>query len=153
MTAMQRMMLIPLLLTAMILHADTRDTDAFDPSVCLGFDLPAIAGACGFPSRVYPLRGEEPWQDDVVLRYGDAYSLFLFRDRVWQVRVWEAGGSLGGVRIGDTREQVLEALGNPAGEPEGSLVFNLPDAGYPVRLRVCFSDDVVCDLYLYRADF
>lgn len=122
------------------------------PDDCLGMPLQEVFDTCGVPSEVFPLRGEEPWQDDVVFRYAADYSLFIFRDRVWQVRVWESG-SLAGVALGASRAEVLDILGEPAGEVDGSLVFSLPSKDYPVRLRVIFNDDLVSDIYLYRADF
>ncbi len=133
-------------------YAENGDEQGFDPSICLGFDLETVFETCGVPSMVYPVRGEEAWQDDVVFRYGTDYSLFLFRDRVWQVRIWESG-SLGGVEIGDSKEKVLTALGPPFAEVEGSWIYNIPDPRCPVRLRLCFSEDIVSDLYLYRSDF
>ena len=145
-------MLIPFLFVAVFAPAETGDPVDIDPSACLGFDLTSVFLECGVPSTVFPVRGSEAWQDDVVFRYGTDYSLFLFHDRVWQVRVWDSG-HIAGIAIGDSRESVIETLGDPAGEIEGSLVFDLPDRGYPVRLRVNFSEDAASDLYLYRADF
>jgi len=145
-------MLIPVLFIAVFALAESEDPGDIDPSACLGLDLTSVFRECGVPSTVFPVRGSEAWQDDVVFRYGTDYSLFLFRDRVWQVRVWDSG-HIAGIGIGDSRESVLGTLGEPAGETDDSLVFDLPDRGYPVRLRVRFSEDAVSDLYLYRADF
>lgn len=123
-----------------------------DPAAYLGFDLATLWNTCGVPTEVFPLRGDEPWQDDLVFRYGEDYSLFLFQNRVWQVRV-RSQGTLAGVSIGEPVDSLEELLGEPFGETEDSLVFNLPDSGFPVRLRVLVKDGVVVDLYLYRADF
>jgi hypothetical protein len=52
-----------------------------------------------------------------------------------------------------SRENVLQVLGRAFTEAEDSLVFYLPDRGYPVRLRLFFKGDVLSDAYLYRGDF
>ncbi|MDR3247824.1 MAG: hypothetical protein LBT39_03470, partial [Treponema sp.] len=67
-----------------------------DPEAFIGLTLEGLFARFGVPREVYALRGQEEWQDDVVLVYpqGDFY---VFRDRVWQVGVPSAHG----IRVGD----------------------------------------------------
>ncbi len=87
--------------------------------------------------------------------YYDSYVyLFWYDNRVWQVRLDKRyEGSLGGVFMGDPKEKVLELLGAPFYADGESIIYNLPDRGYPVRIRLFFEEDLLSDLYIYRSDF
>jgi hypothetical protein len=154
-----------------------------DPSSLLGMDLNAASALFGFPEAVYAVRGDEPWQDDVVFKYSEGYSFFWFRDRVWQIRFdGNYRGPVFGLFKGNGKDKALSLLGTPLFQTEDSLVFELPDRGYPVRLRVVFAaakgansggtagngppgagpegdtaagtpEGFASDFYLYRADF
>jgi hypothetical protein len=138
-----------------------------DASGLLGMDLGAASSLFGFPDAVFAVRGDAPWQDDVVFRYSQGYSFFWYKDRVWQIR-FDANykGSVLGLIKGDPKSKALSLLGKPLFQTEDSLVFEMPDRGYPVRLRVVFAargdpkpdvpepdDAKASDFYLYRADF
>ncbi|HQO65960.1 MAG TPA: hypothetical protein PLI66_04445, partial [Spirochaetales bacterium] len=60
-----------------------------DPATLLGLTPAQAIERFGPPGSVFAIRGAEPWQDDVVFDYGGGFSLFLFKDRVWQVRIAE----------------------------------------------------------------
>jgi hypothetical protein len=138
-----------------------------DASSLLGLDLAAASELFGFPDAVFPVRGDAPWQDDVVFKYSQGYSFFWYKDGLWQIRFDAAyRGSIFGLFKGDTKAKALSLLGKPLFQTEDSLVFELPDRGYPVRLRVVFSlrgeqktdaaageEAKASDFYLYRADF
>jgi hypothetical protein len=105
---------------------------------------------------VYPLRGGEDWQDDVVFYYGSwGISLFWFRDRVWAVR-FDSGfrGMIGLLSLGLNREQAALSLGSPpqAGEADWEVFF-LGGYDFPVRLQIYYQDEKAWDLYLYRGDY
>lgn len=125
------------------------DLSRSDPSVWLGATLPQILGSFGAPQAVYSVRGPEPWQDDVVFVY-DAVELYWFKDRVWQVRCNAAYG----VRFGDSKENVVAALGEPLQRLESDFVYQRPSRAWPLRLRLKFGESGgVTDFYVYRADF
>lgn len=120
-----------------------------DPSWLVGATLQSIITQFGSPLAVYAVRGEEPWQDDVVFSY-DGIDLYWYQNRVWQVAVPEGYG----IKKGDPKDTVLALLGEPLIQQETFLVFRLPSRGWPLRLRVHFSDtDTVDGLYVYRPDF
>lgn len=127
----------------------------WSPSVILGMSPGEAIKRLGAPQRVYALRGSEAWQDDVVFDYGDGLSLFLFADRVWQVRIAEPYPlPILGFILGGTRKDIAEALGFPAVPMEGDPEWMLAGEAWPVRLRALpGKDGSIRELYVYRADF
>lgn len=125
-----------------------------DPATLLGLTPAQVIERFGPPESVFAIRGDEPWQDDVVFDYGGGFSLFLFGDRVWQVRIAEpyAEPVLGFV-VGSGVERAAAALGAPALELAGSYEWVLPGEAWPVRLRGVADGDLIRELYIYRADF
>jgi hypothetical protein len=110
--------------------------------------------AFGAPDEVLAHRGEEPWHDDVVFYYDRHFYLFWFQNRVWQLRVdHRYQGSFLDLTMGQSEESVRMSLGEPLAELEASLIYQLAEIGYPVRLRLVFRDGRLSDAYLYRADF
>ncbi|MBU0926314.1 MAG: hypothetical protein KKA67_01055 [Spirochaetes bacterium] len=126
-----------------------------DPATLLGLSPAQAIERFGPPGGVFAVRGAEAWQDDVVFDYGGGFSLFLFLDRVWQVRVAEpyARPVLGFV-VGSAVDRAVSALGSPETELPDSYEWSLPGEAWPVRLRGVVDDagDIV-ELYIYRADF
>jgi hypothetical protein len=124
-------------------------------------DLPALVGLSladaldrfGAPQEVLAARGAEPWQDDVVFFYPQHLYLFFYQNRVWQARVdARYEGKFLAIGMGASRSEVLAALGAPMKELPESLVYQLEDRGYPVRLRLYFEEDRLVDAYCFRAD-
>jgi hypothetical protein len=126
-----------------------------DPAVLLGLTPAQAIERFGPPVRVFAVRGAEAWQDDVVFDYGGGFSLFLFMDRVWQVRVAEPyPRPVFGFVVGSARERVASAIGAPDKELTGAYEWVLPGEAWPVRLRgVVDESGAVRELYVYRADF
>ncbi len=125
-----------------------------DPATELGLTLAKVFETHGVPAKVYAARGLEPWQDDVVFEYAPGYSLFLFGDRVWQVRLAPPyAGSCFGLFLGDAWDKTYTMLGKPYREEEGAAEWRVPFDGFPVRLRILGKDGKIADIYLYRADF
>jgi hypothetical protein len=127
----------------------------WSPSVMLGLSPVEVIERLGAPARVYAVRGPEAWQDDVVFEYGDGLSLFLFTDRVWQVRITEPYPlPVLGFVLGGSREAIVEALGVPAMVVDGDPEWMLTGETWPVRLRAFPGEDGrIRELYVYRADF
>jgi hypothetical protein len=125
-----------------------------DPSALLGLGLVESFARFGPPSSVYSLRGDEPWQDDVAFVYGTGYTLFMYGDRLWQLRFTKPyAGSILGLFLGDGSDKALSILGQPYENGPGYLVYRMPFKSYPVRLRLALQDDRIVDAYLFRADF
>ncbi|MBN2875196.1 MAG: hypothetical protein JXM71_08875 [Spirochaetales bacterium] len=125
-----------------------------DPAVLLGLSPAQAIERFGAPSRVFAVRGEEAWQDDVVFDY-DGVALFLFKDRVWQLRVAAPyTAPVLGFLVGSTLERAVSALGVPDTELAGAYEWVLPGEAWPVRLRaVPDASGAIAELYVYRADF
>jgi hypothetical protein len=99
----------------------------------------------GTPVDVVPIRGKEPDEDDVICNYG-AY-MFRVRDRMVRccffLKTWK--GSIQGIKIGDSRDDVVKVLG------EAPIVFKdkkgvVTDYGYRmkklgVKLYANFDED------------
>jgi hypothetical protein len=125
-----------------------------DPAPLLGLDLAGALARFGAPATVGTVRGEAAWQDDVVFAYAAGYSLFVFGDRVWQLRFAKPyAGSLYGLFIGDPADKALSILGQPYESGEGYFVYRMPYKSFPVRLRLSLKDERLADAYLYRDDF
>jgi hypothetical protein len=122
---------------------------AAEPESLIGLTLEGLYGSFGAPQAVRSVRGEEEWQDDVVLVYpqGDFY---VYRDRVWQLGL----PSVRGISLGDGREAVILALGEEALEGEGCFILPIRDRPWPMALRVDMGDSGrVAGLFVYRSDF
>jgi hypothetical protein len=125
-----------------------------DPAVLLGLSLGEAFARFGAPASVMPVRGDAEWQDDVAFVYGSGYTLFMFGDRLWQLRFTKPYlGSIYGIFIGDGSDKALSILGQPYENGPGFLLFRMPFKSYPVRLRLALQDDRIVDAYLFRADF
>jgi len=126
-----------------------------DPAVLLGLNPAQAIERFGAPTSVFAIRGTEAWQDDVVFDYGGGFSLFLFKDRVWQIRVAKPYASpVLGFVVGTSKERAASALGSPVLELAGAVEWNLPGEAWPVRLRGIVDEaGLIPELYVYRADF
>ena len=125
-----------------------------DPSALLGLSLGESFARFGAPSSVYALRGDESWQDDVAFAYGTGYTLFMYGDRLWQLRFTKPyAGSIFGLFIGDGSDKILSILGQPYENGPGFLVYRMPYKAYPVRLKLALQGERIVDAYLFRADF
>jgi hypothetical protein len=154
------LLLLPLCLAAQIQPGNSPGgtPDISGPESLIGATLEELLSLAGPPQSVYPVRGLELWQDDVVFVY-PSLDVYLFKDRVWQVSPLAAYR----VTTGDTRERVEAALGPvfteiPVREGEYALVYAMSNRPWPLALRVHFKrgiagPDAVSALYIYRSDF
>lgn len=127
-----------------------------DPADLLGMTL-AELWARSAPAEVYPLRGEDSSLDDVVFFYADYRYLYLYNNRVWQVR-WDRRSTapVRGLTPGMTPGQVRDAWGEARQEVQNSWYYLLEDRGWPLEARLIFSAEPegrLTDIYLYRGDF
>lgn len=126
-----------------------------DPMVGrIGYRLQQAIEEWGPPSEVAAKRGDEARQDTVVFYYADHSYLYWWGSRLWQIRFDQRyKGEIMGVEMGLARQEVLARLGKPFSAGGDDLVYQLPDRGFPVRLRLIFAGDKLSDMYLYRSDF
>jgi hypothetical protein len=127
---------------------------------CLGFSIEQVYENYGIPAEIFPFRGEEEWQDNVVFYFPNHFYLFWFQNRVWQVRIdTRYSPYFMGIRMGMSKADVTRKLGEPFYIDTDSIVYNLPDQGVPVRMRLFFSISEpaiiseLTDVYIYRGDF
>jgi len=147
-------MAILLLLTAALPCFADGEIPFGEATALLGSDLSTIVGRYGVPSSVSSVRGELPWQDDVVFRYDSGLSFFWFKNRVWQIRIERSfSGRTMGLSMGSTREQVEKLLGKPFYSEGEWTLYHYAGDGFPVRVRMFFDDKGLEDVYIYRGDF
>ncbi|MDR2376002.1 MAG: hypothetical protein LBD96_06135 [Treponema sp.] len=120
-----------------------------EPETLIGLTLEGLYGLLGVPQAVYAVRGADEWQDDVVLVYpqGDFY---VYRDRVWQLGI----KAIRGIRLGDSREAVVLALGEEVREGEDYFLLPIYGRSWPITLRVNMGGSAqVAEIFVYRSDF
>ena len=119
------------------------------PASLIGLNLENLLSRFGLPQAVYAARGDQEWQDDVVFVYEEG-DFYIYKDRVWQIKVKAANG----IKLGDPRPAVLLTLGEEAEDFEQYVTLSLPSKGWPLAFRVNLDDSgFVSALYVYRVDF
>jgi len=115
----------------------------------VGMTISELIGRFGPPGSVTTERGVEVWQDDVVFQYNGA-DFYIFRDRVWQVKI----GSTHGISNGDRKAVVLLALGYRAADMGNYMLISITGKSWPMMIRIDFSNtEQVAAIYIYRSDF
>ena len=115
----------------------------------IGMTLTEVIDHFGTPVTVAVARGEEVWQDDVVFQYNNL-ELYIFRDRVWQIKPASSHGISGR----DTKTSVLLTLGNTVQDFGDFVLMPITGRDWPLTLRVNFSNTgQVTAIYIYRPDF
>lgn len=129
-----------------------------DPIALLGSGIENLFRSDIIPSEIFPNRGVEADEDHVVFYYKNGVYLFLHNDRVWQVRYdRNFESSFKDLKMGQLRGEILirflESELIPISTGEDHLTFQWDDSPYPVRMKLYFSEGILDDLYVYRADF
>jgi len=118
----------------------------------VGMMIPDLIQRFGPPGTVAAERGMETWQDDVVFQYNGA-DFYIYRDRVWQVKLV----STHGISNGDRKAVVLLTLGNRAVDYGDYVLMAINSRDWPLMLRVNFSNvnntELAAAIYIYRPDF
>jgi hypothetical protein len=115
----------------------------------VGLTLPELIGRFGIPRTVVAARGLELWQDDVIFEYAEG-DFYIYRDRVWQVRL----ASMYGISRNDRKAAVLLVLGDNAEDRGDYVLFPISGRNWPLMLRVNLNDSgLVSEIYIYRPDF
>jgi len=106
----------------------------------------------GSPRSVIAERGNEVWQDDVVFQYNGA-DFYIYRDRIWQVKL----ASTHGISNGDRKSAALLVMGNNAQDKGDHALLSITGRNWPLMMRVNFNNTsnsgVVTAIYIYRMDF
>jgi hypothetical protein len=146
----RRMFILLLLFFAFpALYAQSQGTGEIDPVSLIGLNLEELIARFGVPRSVYPARGLEQWQDDVVFVY-DSGDFYIHKDRVWQVGLKSARG----IKTGDPGELVSLRLGANPRAHGNSLFVTLNEGAWPLMLRYDLDKDGnVTAIFLYRTDF
>ena len=120
----------------------------------IGYRLQQAIEEWGPPMELGVNRGNESWQDSVIFYYADHSYLYWWNNRLWQIRFdGRYKGEVLGVEMGLSREEVTKRLGVPFNATTNDAIYQLPDRGFPIRLRLIFNNEHLSDLYLYRSDF
>ena len=120
----------------------------------VGMKLADLIGRFGAPKAVLAARGNEPWQDDVVFQYAEG-DFYVFKDRVWQVKLASAYG----ISIGDPKQAAVLVMGNTAEDRGDYLLMPVSSnqssgASWPLMLRVNLDNaGKVNSIFIYRPDF
>jgi hypothetical protein len=115
----------------------------------VGMRLAELVERFGSPKAVFAVRGNEIWQDDVVFQYAEG-DFYIFKDRVWQVKLASARG----ISLGDPRAAALLVLGGTAEDRGDHLLLTLAEKNWPLMFRVNFNNaGLVSALYIYRSDY
>ena len=114
----------------------------------IGLSLSELLSRFGVPRSVYPVRGLEEWQDDVVFVYEEG-DFYILKDRVWQVGLKSGLG----IKTGDTWGTVTLVLGPRAESRYNSIFYSIDEGSWPMMLRCEFgSDGRVRAIFIYRTD-
>ncbi|MDR0301066.1 MAG: hypothetical protein LBI04_02000 [Treponema sp.] len=122
---------------------------AADQFSLVGMKIAELIERFGPPTAVFAARGGETWQDDVVFQYkgGDFY---IFKDRVWQVKLSTALG----INSGDQKQAALLVLGARAQDNGDHLLMPADGKDWPLMFRVNInSAGRVAAIFIYRPDF
>jgi len=143
---MKRGLVLSLLLLTIPLWAQEQAASAAEDFV--GMRLAEIVERFGTPKAVFAARGNELWQDDVVFQYNEG-DFYLYRDRVWQVKLASARG----ISTGDPKAAALLVLGSAAQDKGDHLLLPLASKSWPLMFRVNLnSAGKVSAIYIYRPD-
>ena len=138
-----------LLLAAVPLWPQEQADTAADMLYFVGMTPAQLIGRLGPPGMVFAVRGNELWQDDVVFRYAEG-DFYIYRDRVWQVKL----ASLHGISNGDPKAVALLVLGNTAQDRGDHVLLPVTGGNWPLMLRVNINETgLVSAIYIYRPDF
>jgi len=147
---MKRGLFLPLLLFFTLpLWTQEQTGVGTDPFSLVGMKVAELIGRFGAPAAVFAARGNEVWQDDVVFRY-DSADFYIFKDRVWQVKLAAALG----INSGDPKQAALLVLGARAQDNGDHLLMPVTGKDWPLMFRVNVnSAGRVAAIFIYRPDF
>jgi len=128
------------------------DIEAVNEASYIGMTLDDLINRFGVPESIYPVRGLEDWQDDVVFVYAEG-DFYIYRNRVWQIGI----SSYMGVNTGDLGREAMDVLDQiinyKLNSPENYIAYFLHEWGSPMILRVDMDDaGRVRGIFIFRSD-
>jgi hypothetical protein len=119
----------------------------------VGLTLKEVFAYFGQPDTVHAVRGAEEWQDDVVFVYaGRKLDVYIYKDRVWQVRAETALG----LKKGDRKATLLALSDNLDGtieDKDNYVLYRYPKTVWPKYARFNLdSSGRISTIYIYRPD-
>lgn len=129
--------------------------DISDYASYLGMTIDQVQDKFGSPSQMFVYQGEEDRNGSVVFYFQDSFYLFWADDRVWQLRMDDRFADPEQVSLkGQSRQLILAEWGEPLLQNDSMILYDLPDADFPIRCALYFSEaDTLIDLYLFRSDY
>lgn len=128
--------------------------DRKEPLSFLGSTIREIFDRPLIPEEIFSHRGAVEKDDNVVFYYSDGFYLFWYDKRVWQIRYDRTfKDSIKGFSMGMDRKKAMKMKGKLLKESEAFAIFQIQDNPYPVRIKLYFENEVLEDLYIYRADY
>jgi hypothetical protein len=138
-----------LLFVFLPLWAQEQQLSANEPFSIVGLRLAELVERFGLPKTVFAARGNELWQDDVVFQY-DEGDFYIYRDRVWQVRL----SSVRGISVMDPKQVALLVMGDNVQDMGDHLLLPVSGNNWPMMFRVNINPaGLVSAIYIYRSDY
>jgi hypothetical protein len=146
---MMRMFLFPLFLFFTFSLSAQQPLLNNDEFSFVGLRVAELIERFGAPASVFSVRGSELWQDDVVFQYTEG-DFYIYRDRVWMVKIASAHG----INVGDPKPAALLVLGARAEDKGDHLLMPIPGGAWPLMFRVNINNTGrVSDIFFYRSDY
>jgi len=147
---MKREILLPLLLFVIFpLWPQEQAVNTDEQLSLVGMKVTELIERFGPPKTVFAARGYEIWQDDVVFQYAEG-DFYIFKDRVWQIKLASARG----ISLGDSKPVALLVMGNTAEDRGDHLLLPLSGKDWPLMFRVNLNNaGLVTAIFIYRPDF
>ncbi|HON88565.1 MAG TPA: hypothetical protein P5519_05880 [Spirochaetia bacterium] len=124
------------------------------PIKLIGMTLQELLVSFGVPVSVTAVRGIEPWQDDIVFNYKNGLSFYIYKDRVWKLRIGSGYRQpFMGIVIGSSVDMAVTLFGLPKVQENQYTEWVMPFESWPMRLRALTDHDgKIVALFLYRSD-
>ncbi len=124
------------------------------PIKLIGMTLQELLVTFGVPLSVTAVRGIEPWQDDIVFNYRNGLSFYIYKDRVWKIRISSGYRQpFMGLVLGSSVDMAVTLFGLPKVQDSQYAEWIVPFENWPMRLRALTdADGKIVTLFLYRSD-
>lgn len=125
-----------------------------EPIKLIGMTLHELLLTFGVPVSVTAVRGAEPWQDDIVFNYKNGLSFYIYKDRVWKIRISSGYRQpFMGIMLGSPVDMAVTLFGLPKFQDSQFTEWVVPFENWPMRLRLLIdTDGKIVTLFLYRSD-
>lgn len=124
------------------------------PVTLIGMTLQELLVSFGIPVLVAAVRGAEPWQDDIVFTYTGGLSFYIYKNRVWKIKISaEYRKPFMGLLPGSPADIAVSLFGLPKMQDSQYAEWIIPFENWPMRLRILYdANGKITTVFLYRAD-